>query len=363
MKGLYVHIPFCQYICHYCDFVKMVAKNESIIDNYLDHLIIELNTYQAHFKTITTIFIGGGTPSMLTDVQLEKLLKALYVIKPVEFSIEINPDSYTHTKGVILKKYGVNRISIGVQTFNENLLKYLNRQHTQSMVETCFNDLRALGFNDISLDLIFAIPGQTLKNIESDLKMVDQLNPEHLSYYSLILEDKTYFYHQYLRNKFEPLSEDQAAIFYNYIRDHLISNGYEHYEISNFTKNNHHSLHNILYWTLGEYIGIGLGACGFIDGKRTYNQRSITQYMKIPLKESIIQTPADNLQDTLIFGLRLIKGVNVSAINTQYNVDIFEKYPKINEYLKDEILLYEDGYLRLSKKGVLLGNQVFMIFI
>ncbi|WP_162150572.1 radical SAM family heme chaperone HemW [Acholeplasma equifetale] len=363
MKGLYVHIPFCQYICHYCDFVKRVPKSQDMIDEYLIRLRDEINSYSNHFDSIETIYIGGGTPSMLTIDQLTFLFDSLRRINPIEYTIEVNPESYTHEKGLLFKKYGINRISMGVQSFDDNVLAYLNRGHKTETVELIVKDLQSIGIPYISIDLIFAIPGQTLDHIKKDLDEFLKLGITHLSYYSLILEDKTYFYHQYLKGKFKPIEEDLEAQMYEYIIDRLEKNGYEHYEISNFAKNNHYSLHNTIYWSLGEYIGVGMGAHGFIDNHRTYNERGLPQYLDHFTKERVLQTQEDLLQDDLIFGLRKRKGIFIDDIEKKYNIKLLEKYPKLLEQESYGLVEFKDGYLRLTRKGMMLGNQVFMLFI
>ncbi|AUD65126.1 hypothetical protein BK011_05320 [Tenericutes bacterium MZ-XQ] len=363
MKGLYIHIPFCEYICHYCDFVKRVPKNKEMIDEYLKALVKEIHQYEKHFHTIETIYIGGGTPSMLDPEQLVFLLSHLKDIHPVEFSIEVNPESYTYQKGEIFKKYGVNRVSLGVQTFNQELLHYLNRGHTNDQVFKVVNHLKHIGINFISIDLIYAIPKQTYEDLRYDLKMINELDITHVSCYSLILEEKTYFYHQYIRGNFKQVDEDVEATMYKMVMDELKNQGFEHYEISNFAKHGHYSLHNMIYWTLGEYIGVGLGAHGFIEGKRTYNERALPKYIDHYIKEETLQTKDMMIQDELIFGLRKIKGVEISDIEKKYDIKLFELYPKLQEKIDIGLVEIENGYLKLTNQGLFLGNQVFMVFI
>ncbi len=363
LKGLYIHIPFCEYICHYCDFVKSVPKNHETIDRYLDALIKEINSYEKHFETIETIYIGGGTPSMLDIDQLSKLFDALLLIKPKEYTIEVNPESYTVEKGLLFKKYGINRISLGVQTFNQDLLKYLNRKHSNDQVYDIVHHLKEIGIPQISIDLIYAIPGQTIDDLYFDLNQIEKLKITHVSCYSLILEEKTYFYYQYLKGKFEQMDEDTEAQMFGIVMDELVKQGFEHYEISNFAKENHISYHNLIYWTLGTYIGVGLGAHGFIEGYRTCNHRSMIKYLINPLSDKTFQDQETLLQDELIFGLRKIKGVSLSDIKEKYQIDIFSKYPQLYEKIDLGLLKIEDDHLKLTRKGLFLGNQVFMVFI
>lgn len=363
MKGLYVHIPFCEYICHYCDFVKQVPKNQEMIDTYLIKLREEIYQYRNHFDSIDTIFIGGGTPGMLKPHQLAYLFESLKEIKPSEYSIELNPESYTHEKGLLFKKYHINRVSVGVQTFDNKILKYLNRGHTQDQVFEVIKDLKQLGMDELSIDLIFAIPGQTMDHIQRDLTLAKRLDINHISYYSLILEDKTYFYHQYLRGNFKPMDEDMEAQMYHHIIDDLTRSGFEQYEVSNFARNNAYSKHNTLYWELSEYIGVGLGAHGFIDNERTLNEKAMTKYLDHFRLSSTPQTKAELLQDELIFGLRKTKGVSVAMIKEKYGIDVFLEYPRLKEKMALGLVKHEDGYIALTKEGMMLGNQVFVLFI
>ncbi len=363
VKGLYVHIPFCGAICHYCDFVKRVPKNDQMVEDYIDVLVTEIASYQSHFDTIDTIYIGGGTPSLLTPVQLEKLLSSLSNIHPIEFTIEVNPESYTKEKGLIMRKYGVNRVSIGVQTFNEKLLAYINRKHTNKDVFNTIRHLKTIGIPYLSIDLIYAIPGQTMDDLAYDLQQINKLNIHHVSLYSLILEDKTYFYHQFVHGKFHPASQDLEADMYGYIMEELTKQGFMQYEISNYAKHGETSKHNIIYWSLDEYIGVGLGAHGFIDGYRTYNERSLPKYINHFQKEKIFQTDDMLLQDALIFGLRKLEGVHIEKIEKRYNIRLFERYPHLKSRLDDGLITIEHGYLKLTTKGLFLGNQVFMEFM
>ncbi|MCK9236440.1 MAG: radical SAM family heme chaperone HemW [Acholeplasmataceae bacterium] len=363
MKGLYIHIPFCEHICHYCDFVKRVPKDAPMIDRYLDALVKEIKQYENHFSTIETIYIGGGTPSMLSVEQLTFLLDALKPIQPLEFTIEINPESYTPHKGEVMKQYGVNRVSLGVQTFNQTILKSLNRKHTNEQVYEVINHLKSIGLTNISLDLIYALPKQTLTDLKNDLDIVQQLNVAHVSAYSLILEENTTLYRRYLKGLFTLADPDLEANMFDLVMETLKAQGFEHYEIANFAKPNHQSKHNLIYWTLGEYVGCGLGAHGFINKTRTYNERQLDLYLQKPLKEAVKQTEEDLLQDEMIFGLRKLKGVYLPYIETTYKINLWDKYPNLNQLQEEGLIEVVDNYLRLTNKGIHLGNQVFMEFI
>ncbi len=363
MKGLYIHIPFCESICHYCDFVKRKPKDDQMIDEYLDALAKEIASYRSHFSTIETIYIGGGTPSMLSVSQLERIFKMITEIHPIEYTIEVNPESYDEKKGELFLQYGINRVSLGVQTFNEELLKSLNRKHTKSQVLSVIDHLRSIGIDNISVDLIYAIPGQTIAMLIDDLEIIQTLNIPHVSCYSLILEEKTYFYHLFMKGLFKTMDEDTEASMYEMVMEHLKSFGYEHYEISNYAKDQKYSKHNLIYWTLGEYIGVGAGAHGLIDGYRTYNQRLISNYVHTPMEKKEIQTIEQNIQDELIFGLRKMSGINIKELETKYQFDLYTRYPKLHEVKELGLITDEEGQLKLTQKGIFLGNQVFSIFV
>lgn len=363
MKGLYIHIPFCESICHYCDFVKRVPKSQEMMDAYIDELILEIRSYKDHFSTVETIYIGGGTPSMLSLEQLRKLFESIKDIKPLEYTIEVNPESYSKEKGRLFKAYGINRISLGVQTFDQNLLHYLNRKHTEAHIFDVVSDLKHIGIPRISIDLIYAIPGQTMDMLSRDLDKVEQLDITHVSCYSLILEEKTYFYHQYLKGEFHQMDEDTEAMMYDMINKRLKNIGFDHYEISNYAKHGHVSMHNLLYWTLGEYIGVGLGAHGFVNGYRTYNHRHLNDYHKTWMDHKDLQSKEMLLQDELIFGLRKIDGVNIAEIEEKYHIRLLNEYPKLEEKMAYGLVEIKEGRLKLTEKGLFLGNQVFMVFI
>lgn len=364
MKGLYIHIPFCEKICHYCDFVKQVPKNDLVIDDYITALINEIDSYEDEFELINTIYIGGGTPSVLNPTQLERLLKALNQIKPTEFTIEVNPESYSFAKGLIMQKYGVNRVSLGVQSFNDKILKYINRSHTKEQVFNVVNNLKMLGITNISVDLIYAIPGQTKMMLYEDLEQIKLLDIKHVACYSLILEEKTYFHHQYMKGNFKQVDNELEGNMFEIVITELKKQGFMHYEISNFAKDkSFYSKHNLLYWTLGDYIGVGLGAHGFINKSRTYNVKSLNQYKDNRKPLIVTQTKKDLLTDKLIFGLRLLDGLKISEIEEEYQFKLLDKYPLINNSIKDGLVFYDGTNLRLTHKGIFLGNRVFEVFI
>lgn len=364
MRGLYIHIPFCKHICNYCDFTKRVPKNKEMIDEYLIHLKEELFTYKKYFDSIETIYIGGGTPTMLDIDELKELFSMLKDFKNIkEFTIEINPETLTIEKAELLKKSGVNRCSIGVESFDENILKILGRHHNKIDVYNAINMLKKVGINNINIDLIFAAPGSTLSSIENDLKEFYKLDINHLSYYSLILEENTIFYSMYKHNKLTLIDNELEAKMYEFIINDLEKNGFKQYEISNFSKNNSESIHNKIYWQNLEYIGIGLGASGYLDKVRYTNNTLLNEYYKKYRKSEEFIDKNTQFSEEMILGLRLIRGINIDYVNKKYEKDILNEYKMINNYIESGDLIIEDGFLHLTKKGLLIGNDIFEIFI
>lgn len=363
MRGLYVHIPFCDAICHYCDFVKHVSKGHDHNTKYLEALRNEIQFYYAKYPHVDTIYIGGGTPSALNPEELTFLLEALSVYHPIEYTIEVNPESYDHEKGMIMKSYGINRVSLGVQTFNQKHLERLNRKHTNQMVFDTIVSLKSLGISNLNVDLIYALEHQTVEELHHDIDTLISLNIPHVSAYSLIIEEKTFFSHQLKRNKFVKTDEDTEATMYDVVIDRFKDAGYNHYEISNFSKEGKTSLHNTLYWTLQDYIGVGLGAHGFIDNKRTYNHKAMSKYVINPLKEVIEQDEETLRNDHLLFKLRMTQGIDLNMVKSKYKDDIFNLYPNLLRFIDDGLLMIEDNHLKLTRRGLQLGNLVFMVFI
>ena len=364
MRGLYIHIPFCKSICNYCDFTKRVPKDKSMIDEYLIHLKEELLTYEKYFDSIKTIYIGGGTPTLLDIKQLAVLFDMLKDFKNIkEFSIEINPETLTLEKAQLLKNKGVNRCSLGVESFNDKILKILGRKHTKTDVYNAINILKKVGITNINIDLIFAAPGSDISSIKNDLKEFYKLGINHLSYYSLILEEKTIFYHMYKNNKLTLIDNELEAKMYEFIIDDLEKNGFIQYEISNFSKNNTESIHNKIYWQNMEYIGIGLGASGYLDSIRYTNNTVLNEYYKKYRKSEEFIDKNMQFSEEMILGLRLIKGINIDFVNKKYEKDILNEYKEVEKYIKNGYLVIEDGYLHLTKKGLLIANDIFEIFI
>ncbi len=361
IKGLYVHIPFCKQICSYCDFCKRVPKNEEMIWQYLKALKSE---YQANKEKYNTIYIGGGTPSSLSLEAFSYLLSIFKDQKPLEYTIEINPESYSKEKGILMKSFGVNRVSIGVQTFNEKHLKILNRQHKNDDVFKTIDSLNSLGINNISLDLMFALPGQSLADISHDLAIIKDLKITHVSYYSLILEEKTLFYHLYKKGLIKLIDHDMQAKMFEKIIKTLNSNGFKQYEVSNFALNKKdESIHNKLYWSLKPYQGLGAGSHGFDGRYRYFHKCNVGEYIKKQMPEKTYQTDQALYQDYLIFGLRLNKGISLSECLKRFNRNPLNDFPILYSFIEEKLLEINNGYLFATLKGMMLLNQIVEVFI
>lgn len=357
MLGLYVHIPFCKSICGYCDFKKRVPKNEEMINEYLNHLKQEFEKLDYKFDTI---FIGGGTPSMLNIDQLKYLLDIFKNENPIEYTIECNPESLNLEKIELLSKYKVNRISLGVQTFSDRLIKFIGRHHSKKMVFEVVEMLKKY-FNNINIDMMYSIPGQKFDEIKEDLNIFKELNVNHISYYSLILEENTPFYIKYMKNELKLNDIDLELEEYKYIINYLKNIGFKHYEISNFSRN-FESIHNKLYWQYDSWIGIGLSAASKINNRRYQNSNKFNDYYNNILEEDYYLDNIDRLKENIIMSLRLIDGFNINYINNLYNVDIFKLF-NINDLINKGLLEVKNGYLRLTENGLYLGNEVFESFI
>ncbi len=370
MTSVYIHIPFCERICFYCDFPKRVGKSDEI-DLYLNALEKEVMMYEVKEK-IDTLYIGGGTPSLLNINQLIRLKKIIDLFKineNYEFTIECNPEHLTDEKVKMFKNMGINRVSLGVQTFHQSLLSLLNRQHTKEMVYQAVHLLRKYGIENINMDLMFSIPNQKLDDVWNDISHIKQLDVPHISYYSLILEDKTVLKKMIKDNKIKLLDNEIEASMYHYILDELKALGYKHYEISNFSKEGFQSQHNQVYWQNKEYYGFGMGASGYIDNIRYYNEDRVNHYLEKlnkdmkPIKTRDLIKKDDKLKEALLLGLRLINGILIDDINNKYGVDIEAYFKKEFKYLIDKGFIKVSDRIKLTDTGLFYGNEVFEWFI
>ena len=360
MNSVYIHIPFCKSICSYCDFCKMYL-NDNYTKKYLDALKSEIEEkYQG--EEIKTLYIGGGTPSALNFDDLKDLLeitKIFNLSKLEEFTFECNLNDIDKYKLALLKIYNVNRLSIGIESFNKDNLKFMKRNHTFEEAKEKIKLCRELGFDNINIDLIYGIPKESVNTLKKDIKQVLELNVEHISTYSLIIEDNTMIGIEQLI----PIDEETDEEMYNTICEKLQKSGYKHYEISNFAKEGYESKHNINYWLNNNYYGFGLSAHGYIGNIRYENTRNINKYINHNyVKEEQLISTKDDMDNTIMLGFRLIDGINLQDFFNRYEINLQEAYD-IKKLLEEKKLIYENGYLKINPKYIYVENEILIQII
>lgn len=366
----YVHIPFCTQICYYCDFSKVFIKNQPV-DSYLEHLIEEYDSYD--IKKLRTLYIGGGTPTALSASQLafllEKLTDKLDLSYLEELTIEANPGDLDQEKIAVLKDSPVNRVSLGVQTFNDRMLKQIGRSHLEKDIYENIANLKKAGFDNISIDLIYALPKQTMEDVKINVAKAIALDIPHMSLYSLILENHTVFMNRMRRGKLPLPKEDLEAEMFEYIIAELEKAGFEHYEISNFSKTGFESRHNLMYWDNAEYYGIGAGASGYVDGIRYKNHGPIRHYLQAVeagntrVQEEVL-TLNEKMEEEMFLGLRKKSGISKKRFEEKFGLSFEDQYGAVVSELTEQGLLVPDkDIIRMTKKGLFLGDTVAEKFI
>jgi len=366
----YVHIPFCTQICYYCDFSKVFIKNQPV-DSYLEHLIEEYDSYD--IKKLRTLYIGGGTPTALSAPQLafllEKLTDKLDLSYLEELTIEANPGDLDQEKIAVLKESPVNRVSLGVQTFNDRMLKQIGRSHSEKDIYENIANLKKAGFDNISIDLIYALPKQTMEDVKTNVAKAIALDIPHMSLYSLILENHTVFMNRMRRGKLPLPKEDLEAEMFEYIIAELEKAGFEHYEISNFSKPGFESRHNLMYWDNAEYYGIGAGASGYVDGVRYKNHGPIRHYLQAVeagnarVQEEVL-TLKEKMEEEMFLGLRKKSGVSKKRFEEKFGLSFEGQYGSVVAELTEQGLLVADkDIVRMTKQGLFLGDAVAEKFI
>jgi len=375
--GIYIHIPFCVSKCKYCDFLSFTMTDE-VKEKYVNALIREIKGYnKADECEVVSIFIGGGTPTVLDTKHLQSIINAVYnqfnVSEKVEFTIECNPKTANADKLLALRNAGVNRLSLGVQSMDDSLLSVLGRVHDTNAVYETFEMARSAGFSNINMDLMFALPGQTIKNWQDTLDAVINLRPEHISAYSLIIEPDTKFYDLYQEalnkkeaGKHQALlpSEDEELEMYDLAKQMLENAGYNRYEVSNFALGNNECIHNDGYWLRRDYIGFGLGAASLIDEARYENTTDLSTYLEISAsiwENNFSSTERlsieDAMSETMFLGLRRSKGVSKSAFKKKFNCDVMDVYGSVIEkQCKEGFLCIEEDNIYFSDKGNNISN-------
>lgn len=366
----YVHIPFCTQICYYCDFSKVFIKNQPV-DSYLEHLLEEFQSYD--IQKLSTLYIGGGTPTALSAQQLEVLLngltKNLDLSALEELTIEANPGDLDADKIAVLKNSAVNRVSLGVQTFDDKMLKKIGRSHLEKDIYENIDRLKLAGFDNISIDLIYALPGQTMEQVKDNVAKAIGLNIPHMSLYSLILENHTVFMNRMRRGKLPLPKEELEAEMFEYIITELERAGFEHYEISNFSKPSFESRHNLMYWDNAEYYGIGAGASGYVNGVRYKNHGPIRHYLSA-VEEGNARITEEHLsqkeqmEEEMFLGLRKKSGVSMARFEEKFGRSFDGLYGEIVKDLVQQGLMQIDGdRVRMTKRGLFLGDTVAERFI
>lgn len=361
MQAAYIHIPFCRKICTYCDFCK-VFYDDTLAHKYLVCLEEEINE-QYNNEILNTIYIGGGTPSALSLVNLEYLFLICSKFRrsrSYEFTFECNIEDISENLLDILKKNGVNRLSIGIQSFNKKNLRIMGRnanfKDTVSKIKLC----RAFGFTNINIDLIYALPGEAMFTLKRDIAKILKLNVEHISTYSLILEKHTVLYNKEIKN----IPEKKDAKMYDYIRKVLKKHGYNHYEVSNFAREGYEAKHNKTYWLNQEYYGFGCGAHGYVGNIRYANTMSLTKYLSgdFTLEKNLL-SKQDEMDNEIMLGLRLLKGIDEIAFQKKYGLTVEEAYPNVEALIKSGLLIRTNNYISIPEDYIYTMNSIIIKII
>ncbi|WP_160721793.1 radical SAM family heme chaperone HemW [Bacillus sp. USDA818B3_A] len=375
INAAYLHIPFCEHICHYCDFNKVFLKGQPV-DDYLEALDQEMKMTLLEFPTqsLKTIFVGGGTPTSLNEQQLYRFCESISLNLPkaeeYEFTFEANPGDLKSEKLQILKDAGVNRISLGVQTFNEDLLKKIGRVHKAKDVYQTIENAKKIGFENISVDLIFSLPTQTIEDFKESLIEAFSLDIPHFSAYSLIIEPKTVFYNLLKKGKLPTPGEDVEASMYEMLMEQMEKHGFNQYEISNFSRPGFESRHNLTYWNNEYYYGFGAGAHSYLNGRRRSNSGPLKKYIDqinnhtLPILEDHQVTKEEQMEEEMFLGLRKTKGVSIAHFFEKFGQDPLVLFAnELSDLVEKQWIEISDGNIYLTKKGRLLGNEVFQAFL
>lgn len=374
-----MHIPFCKQKCYYCDFISYANKEEKI-QEYIyalkKEISLEAKKYNKEENEITTIYIGGGTPSFINGKYIEELvnqIKENYLIKDeAEITIELNPGTITKEKLELYKKIGINRISIGLQSTNNNLLKQIGRIHTYEEFLDSYNLIRKVGFENVNVDLMLGLPGQTMNDLQESLNKVIELSPKHISVYSLIVEEGTILEKMLNENKIKLPQEELERKMYWETKKMLEKNEYIHYEISNFAKKGYESKHNCNCWNQKQYLGFGVAAHSYINNKRYCNTNSISEYIKNLKENNIennrtvceIQNKEDEMKEYMLLSLRKIDGVDIQEFKNKFvenPIYLFRK--ELEKLVKEDLIEIDLNNIKLTNKGLDLANLVWEEFV
>lgn len=374
--GIYIHIPFCKQKCFYCDFCSFANKNE-MQGKYVETVINEIKNITHKEKyTVTTIYLGGGTPSILNPNYIKNILQEIKssfeILDDAEITIEINPGTVNEEKLKKYKEYGINRLSIGLQSANDKILKKIGRIHDYKQFEETFFYARKCGFKNINVDLMIGLPTQAVEDVKQTLEKIIQKNPEHISVYSLIIEEGTIIEKLINENKLQLPDEETERIMYWTVVNELKENGYNQYEISNFSKKTYESKHNTNCWKQKQYIGLGTSAHSYLNKKRYSNTNNIEEYIKNIQENNISknitiheeQTEESTMNEYMLLGLRMMQGININEFKQKFKIDPTIKYKEILEKLqKENLIQITKTSIKLTKQGIDFGNIVWEEFI
>lgn len=371
MAGIYIHIPFCRQACHYCDFhFSTNLKTQSEMINTIAKEIDDRKTYLN--ERIQTIYLGGGTPSLLSADQIRLLMDTIHdqfeVVNTAEITLEANPEDLTLSKAKDLFDLGVNRLSIGIQTFDEKKLIWMNRAHSSKEAIHAFENARSAGFQNISLDLIYAIPDHQKEQWEADLAAITDLQPEHISLYGLTVENQTVFGKWEQQNKLVQVPDDEAANQYLFAIEYLKNRGFRQYEVSNFGKEDFHSRHNNAYWSGLPYLGVGPGAHSYNGKSRRFNVRSNPKYLKAVQKgtsyyETEVLSKTQRINEQILTQLRTARGLNLESLNSAMGVELMKLHSDfIQDIIAQGLVEINGGFLSLSPKGFLVADEIALRF-
>jgi oxygen-independent coproporphyrinogen-3 oxidase len=357
MDALYIHIPFCDKKCFYCDFWTFINMGHEI-GRYTDYLIKESRLYPVYYYD--TVYFGGGTPGLIGAGNFAKILSALKIRENAEITVEINPLNYSAEDFREYIKTGINRLSIGIQSFQDHVLKTAGRNHNSSQALETYQKAREAGFDNITIDLMFGIPGQTIEDVRKDIEIIKEIKPDHISVYSLIWEEGTLFWKQREKGTISEIDIDLEAYMYETIIEELTSEGYVHYEISNFAKPGKKARHNTKYWENREFIGLGVNSSSYFNNQRYKNHKNLYKYYRMIDNGEI---PADiqsieNINEIEKEQMRIILGLRLLDTGISYFSD-----NRVEKLIKEGFLEKKEDRIRLTKKGIMLANDVFVEFI
>lgn len=371
--GIYIHIPFCKSKCYYCDFVSYTNQCEQI-EPYIEKVIQEWQQYDISDYNVTTVYIGGGTPSFIEEKYVKQLLEAIKEklrnnetkFEEMEVTIEINPGTITREKLEQYKKSGINRISMGLQSTNNKLLKQIGRIHNYQEFLEAYDLIQEVGFENMNIDFMIGLPNQTIQDIKQTLKEIQKLNPNHVSIYSLIVEEGTKIEELINSGELELPDEEKERQMYWYVKNTLEQNGYKHYEISNFAKEGKESKHNLNCWEQKEYIGLGVSAHSYLRGVR-YSNSDFTKTKEWDFTDKKIeekQTLEDKKREYMLLGLRKIEGVSIQKFKEKYIDNPIYLYRKeLNKLVEAGLLEINGDFIRLTSKGIDVANLVWEEFV